>query len=34
MPILTEVSGKVKFGDIIEGVTMEEQLDDVTGLSR
>lgn len=34
MPILTEVSGKVKFGDIIEGVTMEEQLDEVTGLSR
>ena len=34
MPILTEVSGKVKFGDIVEGVTMEEQLDDVTGLSR
>ena len=34
MPILTEVSGKVKFGDIIEGITMEEQLDDVTGLSR
>ena len=34
MPILTEVSGKVKFGDIVEGVTMEEQLDEVTGLSR
>ncbi|KAF0215308.1 MAG: DNA-directed RNA polymerase subunit [Geobacteraceae bacterium] len=34
MPILTEVSGKVKFGDIIEGVTMEEQVDEVTGLSR
>jgi DNA-directed RNA polymerase subunit beta' len=34
MPILTEVSGKIKFGDIVEGVTMEEQLDDVTGLSR
>jgi DNA-directed RNA polymerase subunit beta' len=34
MPILTEFSGKVKFADIIEGVTMEEQLDDVTGLSR
>jgi DNA-directed RNA polymerase subunit beta' len=34
MPILTEFSGKVKFGDIIEGVTMEEQLDEVTGLSR
>ncbi len=34
VPILTETSGKVKFGDIIEGSTMEEQLDDVTGLSR
>jgi DNA-directed RNA polymerase subunit beta' len=34
MPILTEVSGKVKFGDILEGVTVEEQLDEVTGLSR
>ncbi|BDV44272.1 DNA-directed RNA polymerase subunit beta' [Geotalea uraniireducens] len=34
MPILTEVSGRVKFGDIVEGATMEEQLDDVTGLSR
>ncbi|ABK98305.1 DNA-directed RNA polymerase subunit beta' [Pelobacter propionicus] len=34
MPILTEFSGKVKFGDIVEGVTMEEQLDEVTGLSR
>ena len=34
MPILTEVAGRVKFADILEGVTMEEQLDDVTGLSR
>jgi len=34
MPILTEVSGRVKFGDILEGVSMEEQLDEVTGLSR
>ena len=34
MPILTEVSGRIKFGDIIEGVTVEEQLDEVTGLSR
>ena len=33
-PILTEVSGKVKYGDIIEGVTMQEQVDEVTGLSR
>jgi DNA-directed RNA polymerase subunit beta' len=34
VPILTEVSGLVKFGDIVEGVTMQEQLDEVTGLSR
>ncbi len=34
MPILTEVSGKIKYGDILEGVTMEEQVDEVTGLSR
>jgi DNA-directed RNA polymerase subunit beta' len=34
MPILTEVAGRVKFGDIVESVTMEEQLDEVTGLSR
>jgi DNA-directed RNA polymerase subunit beta' len=34
MPILTESSGKVRFGDLVEGVTMEEQVDDVTGLSR
>jgi DNA-directed RNA polymerase subunit beta' len=34
MPILTEVSGKIKFGDILEGITMEEQVDEVTGLSR
>jgi DNA-directed RNA polymerase subunit beta' len=34
MPILTEVAGKIKFGDIVEGVTVEEQVDEVTGLSR
>src|SRR5581483_5818306 len=34
MPILTEVSGVVKFDDIVEGVTMIEKLDEVTGLSR
>ena len=34
MPILTEVAGRIKFGDILEGVSMEEQLDEVTGLSR
>ncbi len=34
MPMLTEVAGIVKFGDVVEGVTMSEQLDEVTGLSR
>ncbi len=34
MPILTEVAGIAKFGDIVEGVTMIEKLDEVTGLSR
>ena len=34
MPILTEVGGIVKYGDIIDSVTMQEQLDEVTGLSR
>src|SRR5437867_6034497 len=32
--ILTEVGGKIAFGDIQEGVTMREELDEVTGLSR
>ncbi len=34
IPILTEVSGKVRYVDVVEGVTMEEQTDEVTGLSR
>ena len=33
LPILTELGGEVKFGDIIEGVTMEERVDERTGLS-
>ena len=33
IPILTEVGGIVKFGDVIEGVTMEEKVDERTGLS-
>lgn len=32
--ILTDVSGKIAFGDIIEGVTMKEELDEITGLSQ
>jgi len=34
IPIVTEVAGVVQYGDIVEGVTMEEKLDEVTGLSR
>ena len=34
MPIVTEVGGTIAFGDVIEGVTMQEALDEVTGLSR
>jgi DNA-directed RNA polymerase subunit beta' len=34
IPILTEVGGVVGYGDIVDGVTMEEKLDEVTGLSR
>ncbi len=30
IPILTEVSGKIKFGDIREGITMREKVDEVT----
>jgi len=31
IPIMTEVPGKVKFGDIVEGNTMQERRDPVTG---
>ncbi|MBN1474183.1 MAG: DNA-directed RNA polymerase subunit beta' [Syntrophaceae bacterium] len=34
IPILAEVDGTIKYGDIIEGKTMQEQVDEVTGLSR
>jgi DNA-directed RNA polymerase subunit beta' len=33
VPIVTEVGGVVKFGDIVEGATMEEKVDERTGLS-
>ncbi len=33
IPILTEVTGTVKFGDIVEAITMEERVDERTGLS-
>jgi DNA-directed RNA polymerase subunit beta' len=34
IPIICEVSGGVKYGDVIEGVSMTERLDEITGLSR
>ena len=34
IPLIAEVEGKVKFGDVIEGSTMQDQVDDVTGMSR
>ena len=30
--ILTEVTGTIQFKDLLEGVTMHEELDEVTGL--
>ncbi len=32
-PIITEVDGTVKFGDIVPGKTMQEKVDPVTGKS-
>jgi DNA-directed RNA polymerase beta' subunit len=32
-PILTEVGGKIAFGDIVEGQTVKEEVDETTGLS-
>ena len=34
LTILTEVGGRIAFGDIVEGVTMKDEFDEVTGLSR
>ena len=33
VPLLTDVSGRVNFTDIVDGRTMQEKLDPVTGLS-
>jgi DNA-directed RNA polymerase subunit beta' len=33
LPVITEVTGVIKFGDLIEGVTIEEKVDERTGLS-
>lgn len=32
-PIITEVAGKLKFVDLVDGVTMKRQADELTGLS-
>jgi DNA-directed RNA polymerase subunit beta' len=32
-PVVTEVAGKLKFADMVEGVTMNRQTDDMTGLT-
>jgi len=32
-PIVTEVAGKVRFHEFIDGVTVNEQVDDITGLT-
>ncbi|MFH1025279.1 MAG: DNA-directed RNA polymerase subunit beta' [Nitrospirota bacterium] len=32
-PILTEIGGKIAYGDIIEGATVKEEVDEITGLS-
>ncbi len=34
VPILTEVGGVIRYGDLVEGVTVMEKVDEVTGLSR
>jgi DNA-directed RNA polymerase subunit beta' len=32
-PIITELGGKIALGDIVEGVTVKEEVDEVTGLA-
>ena len=34
VPVLTEIRGKAKYEDLIDGVTMEEKLEELTGLTR
>ncbi len=34
VPILTEVGGRIALGDIVEGVTVREEVDEITGLSQ
>ena len=32
-PIITEVAGNIRFKDVVEGVTVQQQTDEVTGLA-
>lgn len=32
-PVVTEVAGKIRYADLIDGVTMRRQTDDITGLT-
>jgi DNA-directed RNA polymerase subunit beta' len=32
-PIMTEVAGRIEFGDLVEGVSFQDRVDEVTGLS-
>jgi DNA-directed RNA polymerase subunit beta' len=34
LPIITEQSGVVKYQDLVEGITLEEQMDDATGIAQ
>jgi len=34
IPILTDVAGKIKYADLVEEITVQEHIDEVTGLSR
>ena len=33
-PVVSEVAGKAAFSDIVDGVTVQQQVDEVTGLTR
>ena len=33
-PVVSEVAGRVRFSDVVDGVTVQSQVDDVTGLTR
>ena len=33
-PVVSEVAGRVRFSDVVDGVTVQSQIDEVTGLTR